>query len=474
LNQILQIVGHAWTSVALPVHLAVASWVTVHALLHKRDVGSALGWIGLAWLSPFFGGFFYFVLGINRVRRRAHRLRVPRPARTKAADIATARVEDHLAPLEAGLGRITGRSTKPGNGFAIFQNGDAAYPAMLDAIADAKASVALSSFIFHTDPTGSRFIAALSAAQRRGVAVRVIIDGVGGGWVLSSAYHKLRRAGVPAGRFMHSPLPWRMPLLNLRSHKKILVVDGRIGFTGGMNIADENVMALKPKAPVQDTHFKVVGPVVGQLMSAFASDWAFVSGEDLQGDAWFPTVEPAGDAIARVVTSGPDRDVEKMEFAALQAIACARKSIHIMTPYFLPDDHLLLALAMAAVRGIAVDVVIPNQSNHRLVDWATRGTIEPMMRDGVRVWLGPSPFRHSKVMVIDGEWSLIGSANWDMRSFRLNFELCMEVYDRPLAEALRRFVTAHQGERLTLEAIAARSLPVRLRDAAVRLLMPYL
>ena len=470
----LELFGRAWAVVALPAHLVIATWVTIHALLNKREVGSALGWIGLAWLSPFFGGFFYFVLGINRVKRRAHRLKARRPGRAQPADVAASRITDDLAPLERGLGRITGRSTKPGNAFAVYQNGDEAYPAMLTAIADAKVSIALSSYIFRTDATGMRFIAALTAAKSRGVAICVIIDGVGGNWLLSSAYHKLRRAGIAAGRFMHSPLPWRMPLLNLRSHKKILVVDGRVGFTGGMNIADENVLALMPKAPVQDTHFRVDGPSVAQLMSAFASDWSFVMGEDLQGEAWFPAIEPSGAATARVVTSGPDRDVEKMEFAALQAIACARRSIHIMTPYFLPDDHLMLALAMAAVRGIAVDVVIPNKSNHRLVDWATRATIGPMMRDGVHVWLGPSPFRHSKVMVIDDEWSLIGSANWDMRSFRLNFELCMEVYDRPLAEALRGFVMAYRGERLTVEAIAARSLPVRLRDAAVRLMMPYL
>ena len=470
----LELFGRAWAVVALPAHLVIATWVTIHALLNKREVGSALGWIGLAWLSPFFGGFFYFVLGINRVKRRAHRLKARRPGRAQPADVAASRITDDLAPLERGLGRITGRSTKPGNAFAVYQNGDEAYPAMLTAIADAKVSIALSSYIFRTDATGMQFIAALTAAKSRGVAICVIIDGVGGNWLLSSAYHKLRRAGIAAGRFMHSPLPWRMPLLNLRSHKKILVVDGRVGFTGGMNIADENVLALMPKAPVQDTHFRVDGPSVAQLMSAFASDWSFVMGEDLQGEAWFPAIEPSGAATARVVTSGPDRDVEKMEFAALQAIACARRSIHIMTPYFLPDDHLMLALAMAAVRGIAVDVVIPNKSNHRLVDWATRATIGPMMRDGVHVWLGPSPFRHSKVMVIDDEWSLIGSANWDMRSFRLNFELCMEVYDRPLAEALRGFVMAYRGERLTVEAIAARSLPVRLRDAAVRLMMPYL
>ncbi len=473
MDQFFNLLGHAWARVGVPLHMAIATWVTIHALLNKREVGSTLGWVGLAWFSPFLGGFLYFVLGINRVTRRAIRLRVPRPARVKAGG-ATAHVTSHLAPLERAVGRLTGRPAKGGNAVAIFQNGEEAYPAMLAAIEGAADSIALSSYIFRADEIGLRFIEALAAAHDRGVAVRVIIDGVGGGWVRSAAYHRLRRAGVPVGRFMHSPLPWRMPLLNLRSHKKILVVDGSIGFTGGMNIADENRLTSHPKAPVQDTHFRLCGPAVAQLMSGFASDWAFVKGEDLRDELWFPAIEPAGEATARVVTSGPDRDVEKMEYAALQAIACASTSIDIMTPYFLPDDHLLLALSVAAMRGVAVNVVVPHRSNHRLVDWGTRATIEPMMRTGVHVWLGPSPFRHSKVMIVDGEWSLIGSSNWDMRSFRLNFELCVEVYDQPLADTLRAFVEESRGTRLTVDAIAARSLPVRLRDAAVRLMMPYL
>ena len=304
--------------------------------------------------------------------------------------------------------------------------------------------------------------------------MRVIVDGIGGGWVLSRAYHALRRAGVPAGRFMHSPLPWRMPLLNLRSHKKVLVIDGRIGFTGGMNVADENVMGLRPPKPVQDTHFKVTGPVVAQLVDAFADDWAFVMGEKLEGPRWFPALEPAGSAKARVITSGPDQDVEKIEFCVMQAIACARASIYVMTPYFLPDDRLNTALALAAMRGVAVHVVMPEASNHVFIDWAARANIGSMLKDGVNVWLGPPPFRHSKVMVVDGQWSLIGSSNWDMRSFRLNFEVCMEVYDRSFAQALQHFVTSHRGAALTNRELKARLLPVRLRDAGVRLLMAYL
>ncbi len=463
---------------ALALHIVVAAGVTVHVLLRKRDVGAALGWIGLTWLAPIVGGLLYFVLGINRVRRRAQRLdRRPR-TRGRLHDADHHEARDDLESLQKGIGRISRRRLEAGNALQTYQNGDEAYPAMLAAIEAATTSIGLSSFIMHVDGVGTRFVEALAAAHRRGVAVRVIVDGIGGGYLLSRAYHALRRRGVPAGRFMHSPLPWRMPLLNLRSHKKILVVDGRIGFTGGMNIADENVMGTHPRHPVQDTHFRVGGPVVAQLVDAFADDWAFVTGEQLEGAAWFPPLDAHGHADghakARVITSGPDQDLEKIEFCVMQAIACARASIYVMTPYFVSDERLNTALALAAMRGVAVHVVMPHRSNHVFVDWASRANIGSLLKNGVNIWLGPEPFRHSKVMVVDGEWSLIGSANWDMRSFRLNFEVCMEVYDRAIAQALQHFVTSHRGTPLTNRELGARPLPVRLRDAGVRLMMPYL
>ena len=469
-----ELFGQMRFSVLLPLHLAVALAVTGHALLRKREVGAALGWIGLVWLAPFIGGVLYFVLGINRVKRRAERLvRRPKTRGRAHLDRGDAQHED-LQPLQRGIGRISRRILESGNALTTYQNGDEAYPAMLDAIAAARGSVALSSFIFDMDETGKRFVAALKAAKDRGVAVRVIIDGIGGGYVLSRAYHALRHAGVPAGRFLHSPLPWRMPLVNLRSHKKILVVDGRVGFTGGMNIADDNVMRLHTKHPVEDTHFRIEGPVVSQLVDAFADDWAFVAHEELEGPAWFPPLDAPGNAQARVITSGPDQDLEKIEFSIMQAVACARASIYVMTPYFLPDDRLMTGLSLAAMRGVSVHVVMPQASNHFFVDWAARANIGSILKDGVSLWVGPSPFRHTKIMVVDGEWSLIGSSNWDMRSFRLNFEICMEIYDKPIAQGLQHFVTSHRGTPLTNKELKARPLPVRLRDAAVRLAMPYL
>ncbi len=462
------------TDVMVPLGLVLAAFVTVHVLLHKRDVSAAIGWIGLAWFAPFFGGFTYFVLGINRVQRRARRLRGRRPGRAGRGSWPAPDEDDHLGPLERAVGRLTARTLDGGNAFDIYHDGDEAYPVMLDAIAQAQASVGLSSYIMQADQWGGRFLDALVAAQRRGVAVRVIIDGIGGGWVWSGAYHRLRAADVPVGRFMHSPLPWRMPFLNLRTHKKILVVDGRTGFTGGMNIADDNVMATRPSEPVRDTHFRVRGPVVEQLTEAFARDWTFVMDEELDGQAWFPALDPVGDATARVITSGPDEDVEKVEFAVLQAIACARGSIRLMTPYFLPDDRLMTALSMASMRGVTLEIVLPQRSDHRMVDWATYANIGPLLKDGGRVWLCPPPFRHSKTMVVDDEWCLIGSSNWDMRSLRLNFELCMEVYDRTLAATLQQLMERSRGAPLTEAEIEGRSTPVRLRDASVRLMLPYL
>ncbi len=214
--------------------------------------------------------------------------------------------------------------------------------------------------------------------------------------------------------------------------------------------------------------------MVEQLAAAFAADWAFVDGENLDGAPWFVDLDPAGSSVARAVTSGPDADVEKIEQVILQALACARRSVRFVTPYFLPDELVTGALAQAATRGIAVDVIIPGVSDHPFIDWATRAHLDPLLRAGVRVWLDDPPFDHSKAMVVDDIWCFVGSANWDMRSFRLNFELNVEIIDADLAADLDRFMRDKMRVRLSREDLAARGLPIRLRDAGVRLLLPYL
>lgn len=458
--------------IATIAHLAIASAVTIHVLLYKRNVGAAISWMGIAWLSPFIGGALYFAFGINRVRRRALRLRNERAHLFPADEVASALPGDPLTPLEYAIGRLTGLPAAAGNDALLLRSGDAAYPAMLAAIDAAKLSVGLASYIFRDDMAGGRFIEALVRAHERGVAVRVLIDGVGSGWFWSGTFMKLRRAGVPVSRFLHSYFPWRTPFLNLRNHRKILVVDGHIGFVGGINIGDENVLAGNPPHPVRDTHFRLEGPVVAQLTEAFGDDWLFQTGEKLLSEVWFPPIAPVGSIPARVIGSGPDEEMEQIEFAALHAISCARHSIRVITPYFLPPDALTTALGLAAMRGIAVDIVVPEVSNHRMLDWARQIPMRSLLEAGCRIWLRPAPFDHSKLMTIDDAWSLIGSANWDTRSFRLNFELNVEMHG---AEFARQLAQVSQGGRqLTLAEIDANPLPLRLRNSAARLLQPYL
>jgi cardiolipin synthase A/B len=222
---------------------------------------------------------------------------------------------------------------------------------------------------------------------------------------------------------------------------------------------------------VFDTHFRFEGPVVAQLMDVFAADWQFATQEQLTGDIWFPAQKTAGDSTARVVTSGPDSDLEKIEFVILEALSCARESIRIMTPYFLPDERVITALSLAAYRGVEVDLVLPEHSNHPTVDWGSRVQMVPLVKAGCRIWTYPAPFNHSKLMIIDDLWALVGSANWDIRSLRLNFELDLEVYHSGIVREINTLITAHQKSRLTLE---NRSLALKLRDGAARLLVPYL
>jgi cardiolipin synthase len=457
------------------IHIILAGLVTLHVLEHKRDVAAAIAWIGLAWLSPLVGSALYAVFGVNRVQRRA--FRVGRRLRAGWVDDPATFLNprhDHFAPLERAIGILTGRPPRLGNVVAMLRNGDEAYPLMLEAIASARVSIAFSNYIFEADDAGDKFIAALTAAKARGVAIRVIVDGIGSGYWYSPVYQRLARAGIPVARFMHTLVPWRMAFLNLRSHKKILVADGKRAFIGGLNIADANLLASNPPHPVRDMHFDVTGPVVTQIAEAFASDWHFCTGERLRGDAWFPPLTEVGTAAARIITSGPDQDIYKIEFAMLQAIGCAQTSIKILTPYFLPDDRLVSALILAAMAGITVDVVIPEKCDHPMMDWAMRAHVAPLLRAGGRIWRAPIPFEHSKLFAVDGGWSLIGSANWDMRSLRLNFELNMEVCCPEFGALVSGAIERRQANPLTLAEINARSLPIRLRDSAVRLLLPYL
>jgi cardiolipin synthase len=330
-----------WPYLAAGFSFLTALLASIHAILNKRDSRAAALWMGFIWLLPLLGSVLYLALGVNRIRRHALSLRVGRgpsdaSPRLIPEDMGEPqRLEaEHLRMLARVVGRVAARPLMAGNHIQALVNGDEAFPAMLEAIEAATRSVSLATYIFDNDRTGNRFVEALGRAVGRGVQVRVLIDDAGARYSWPSIVGELKRAQVPVARFLPTLAPWRLTTMNLHNHRKLLVADGRIGFTGGINIRDGNELAAKPRRPVQDLHFKVEGPVVAQLQEAFANDWEFCTRTVLAGDVWFPELKASGNAVARVIVDGPDADYDKTRWTLLGALSCAQSSVRILTPYF--------------------------------------------------------------------------------------------------------------------------------------------
>ena len=483
---ILNFVEQLWPAIAALLTFALSVMSSGHAILNKRDSRAAVGWVGLIWFVPVIGAGLYLLLGVNRINRRAKarfrdRLRLKQssflPIRElTAATDSLAVYQGPLRDLSVMLDRVSGRPLLEGNAVVPLLNGDEAYPAMLDAIAQARKSITLTSYIFDNDAVGVRFADALRDAVERGVEVRVIIDDVGARYTFPSITKRLLRSGVPVVRFLPTVLPWRFPYFNLRSHRKILVVDGSLGFTGGMNIRAGHVLGDHPKHPVEDIHFRLEGPVVGHLQEVFVFDWGYITGEVLEGPLWFPELVPVGTVAARGISDGPDDEFDRLRWTLLGAVGCARKSIRIATPYFLPEPSLITALNVAALRGIQVDIILPAANNLVMVKWASDALLWQLLSNGCRIHMTEAPFDHSKMFTVDDDWALIGSGNWDPRTLRLNFEFNVECYDEELVAELHAVMDRKmlRAREVTLHEMQTKSLPVRLRNGIAFLFMPYL
>lgn len=459
-------------------HFLIAALTSLHVVLTKEDTKAASAWVGLVWLSPFLGAAVYYVLGINRIRRKALSARVgstvvretfilSRRGSVAASDFKElVTLGDHLSL----------RPLTDGNRIRPLANGDEAYPQMLSAIRQAETSVALSSYIFDNDSAGQEFLHALGDAHKRGIQIRVLVDATGARYSFPSITRPLRQLNIQSALFMPNSSLRKVGTINLRSHRKILVIDGKIAFTGGLNIREGNILERKPKHPIQDLHFRCDGPVVAHIRQAFIEDWAFTTGEVLSGTDWLPNLVSAGDILARGILDGPDENYEKILYTILGAMSRAKKTIRILTPYFLPDQSTIRMLSIAAMSGIEIDIIIPERNNIVFVQWATFATIGPLLRHGVRIHLSKPPFDHSKLVLVDDSWVFVGSANWDSRSLQLNFEFNVECYSESLSAEMqvifRKKLT--NSRLISWQELQDRPLPVKIRDGAVRLFAPYL
>jgi cardiolipin synthase len=478
-----------WPHLLAIISVVMGAAAAIHATMTKVEVRSALGWVGVILLSPIIGALVYLIAGINLVRRnviiqqreRSHLAFFDHSISFIAdAEQVVERFGQRFLALKTLGDRVTGHHMTIGNDIVAQSDGDHAYEAMLAAIEGAERSILLESYIFDNDEMGQRFVDHLSAAHKRGVKIRVLIDAVGARYSHPSILSALKREGITSDVFNGNVIiGLRLPYANLRTHRKILIVDGYTAFTGGMNIRSGFSNALSGAQAAKDAHFKVVGPIVADLFAIAAEDWHFTTGERLEGPAWhcdIDHIDPANGVFARVVASGPDANVEKNHRVLTGAFSIARKSILIMSPYFLPDRELISALNTAALRGVDVNIIVPGENNLKIVDRAMTAQFDQLLKGYCRIWRSNGPFNHAKLMVIDGCWSYIGSSNMDPRSLRLNFEVDVEVLDEAFAsEISARIVEAMSNARqVKLNQLRARPFFVRLTDRILWLASPYL
>lgn len=468
--------------------LALALGTAGHAILHRDDARSAAGWFLVALLIPVVGPVFYWLLSAQCCRpKKSTNVRRPLYPPSPEMEMHDTNDQGELGRTHRSLillgDRLNHTTLLGRNNLKVFDSGGDAYHAMLSAIDDAQCSVVPCVYQFDNDALGQQFVRSLAAATARGVEVKVLLDAFGSKLSRPSIVGLLRQAKISFKLFM--PLyPWKLHLVNFRNHRKIMVVDRCIGFTGGMNIRQGHLAPPSSTLkPIRDVHFQVNGPVVGDLLHVFMEDWESAGGESRSINHELPTpIDVADDrspqasgVLARGVSTGPDEMVDKLRLLLIGAITSARSSIDIITPYFLPDQGLLDALACAVMKGVTVRIIIP-EKNLPIIGWALNGLLPQVLARGCLVFLSPPPYEHSKLTIIDKSWCLIGSANWDERSLRLNLEFNLECLSEPLGNILSGVFESKlvRSKPLATSDLERRGLHIRLRDNFFRLLSPYL
>lgn len=460
-----------WLAVAETVWVvALSAWI----VSERRPPTATLAWIfGLA-LLPAVGVPVYFFLGPRRLRRKRLRYRSG-AQRLEAALAATARVSD-LAPEMARQVRLAYRLAAaplaPASDLAFFHDGVAAFAAMEQAIASATDHIHLETYIYEPDSTGQRLRDLLAARARAGVKVRLLVDAVGAPRVRRPFFEPLLAAGGEVARFNPMGLGLvRSRLLNFRTHRKILVCDGRVSFCGGMNVSDCQTLGVQGEPPWRDSHLRLSGQAVAGLQRGFLEDWHFATGIAPIDEGCFPDLPEEGTHRVQVLRSGPDRDVYPIHEFLFAAIAGADERAWLATPYLVPDEPILTALCSAAHRGVDVRVLVPRRGDSRLVQAAMRSFYAELLAAGVSVQEFRPAMLHAKLLVIDRELTVIGSANLDNRSFRLNFEVAVAVYGAAAADevAAQLLLDARRATRVRSRRLRALSVPSRFAESTARL-----
>jgi len=371
---------------------------------------------------------------------------------------------------------MLGPALVPGNRTRALVNGDEIFPEMLEAIRGARKSITFEMYIYWKGAIGEQFTAALEERARSGVKVHVMIDALGSQKIEKTVLGRLKDAGARVE--LYNPVRWdTIARMNNRTHRKIMVIDGAVGFTGGAGIGDEWSGDAQDANHWRDTHFRLEGPAVAQMQAAFMENWIEVTGEVLHGPEYFPELRPVGGELAQFVVSSPGGGGESAQLLYLMSIAAAQRSIQLSAAYFVPDDNEVRQLVEARERGVRVQIIVPGPAtDSAAVRRASRSTWGELLRAGVEIYEYQPTFYHVKVMTVDGLWVTVGSTNFDTRSFSTNDEANLNVYDRAFAAEGERIFERDLGRsrRITLEEWEARPLREKLLEHAAGLLSSQL
>ena len=478
-----EFVQHAWAALWTIPHVGLyltIGWVAyllglgVWIVLQKREPAATISWLVSLATLPYIGFLIYHVFGPHRIRRhrlRRARARVGLPGNMTDADAEAIELA-RLGHATTGLPPTTARRVE------LLVDGAATYDSLLAAVRDARDHIHLEYYIYTPDRSGAALRDALLERARAGVKVRLLLDAVGSSKTPRAFFADLLDAGGELAWFhpMRFGRIWERPWLNLRTHRKIVVIDGRISFLGGINITDEEDDRLREDA-YRDLHLRVEGDIVRSMQEIFVEDWAYATERtDFVGDVVraMPAPQP-GPTRARLLTSGPDSPWEAIHRMYVGAIHAATRRVWLTTPYFVPGEAAMMALTSAALGGLDVRLLVPKISDSKLVTWCVRSYYDDLLAAGVKVYEYGPRMLHSKALLVDDQLAIIGSANFDQRSFRLNFESSLLFEDPAVAGQLAELIEREFASAPRVRPERDRPLlSARLPEALARLMAPLL
>jgi cardiolipin synthase A/B len=458
--------------------------------LERKDAGSTWAWLLVLFFIPGLGFITYLLFGrsLNRSKmfqwEDQKKIGIAQLISNQLMELYTGNfayrneVERKYHDLIYMHLRNNDAVLTQDNEIDIFTDGNDKFHSLLNDISHAKDHIHLQYYILKKDNIGKRLLAALVQKAKEGVKVRILYDDLGSRGMTRRFFKELRAAGGEVEVFFPSNLHIINLRLNYRNHRKLAIIDGKIGYVGGFNVGDE-YLGKNPKFGYwRDTHLRIKGSAVFAIQTRFVLDWNQAShlNNIPYSSNLFPKVTTVGEVGIQVVTSGPDSEWEQIKNGYIKMISSAKKTIWIQTPYFIPDASLLDALRIAALSGVDVRIMIPNKPDHLFVYWATYSYIGEMLKTGAKVYIYDNGFIHAKTIIVDGEISSVGTANIDVRSFRLNFEVNAFIYNENIAHQLTKSFLEDMelSWELTEEKYQKRSIKIRFKESVSRLLSPIL